>query len=93
MNIEKGNFFPSNFATLDHLYDKFEPDKRQEFWRNKKSQTVLACITCNRKRNNERMKVIGGTEGYKIRVKLGQERKKILSKQPRPQLFRGLQNI
>lgn len=84
---------PPNFATLDHLYTKWEPEKRYEaFKKEDSSRHVLACYKCNKKRNDDFMKKLSKSAA-KIRTSLGQERKKILSKQPRPQVFRNLESI
>ena len=84
---------PADLATLDHVYDKWQAEEREAAWRNgDDSRRVLACYRCNQRRNNDRMKEIPKS-AVRIRTALGQERKKLLSKQPRNQLFRGLENI
>lgn len=84
---------PANLATLDHVYDKWMPKEREEAWKNgDDKRRVLACYRCNQRRNNDRMKEIPKS-AVRIRTALGQERKKLASKQPRNQVFRGLENI
>src|SRR6266566_1043596 len=69
---------PANLATLDHVYDKWQPEERERAWRNNdEKRTVLACYRCNQRRNDERMKEIP-KDAVRIRSVLGQERKKLL---------------
>lgn len=87
---------PANFATLDHIYDRFEIEKRFEAWKNKdESRHVLACNGCNQKRNDVKMKELSITaKSYlQIRQKLAQERKKRNDRSPRATIFRGLDKL
>ena len=83
---------PANFATIDHLFDKWEGDKRREAWKQMRSQTVLACHSCNHRRNEERMKEIS-VSAQIVRNQLAVERKKLGSTQPRDQVFRNLETL
>lgn len=51
--VPKGGL-PDNFATIDHLYDRFDKEKRAEAWKKKVPQRVLACNKCNLQRGLER---------------------------------------
>lgn len=41
---------PLNMATLDHLYDRFHPERRKPN-RNSEQRWVIACWECNNKRS------------------------------------------
>jgi hypothetical protein len=73
---------PHNFATIEHLYDKYEPEKRREFHKKCQSQTVISCFRCNQKRGEERTKMIP-IEQRKVREKILQERKRLGLTTPR----------
>jgi hypothetical protein len=46
---------PHNFATIEHLYDKYSPERRIIARLNPaKPVTVLACHECNQDRGDER---------------------------------------
>ena len=84
-----GEGIPYNFATIDHLYDKWQPEKRKASMKSKTPVTVLACNRCNKKRNNERT---AGLPKWVLqtRNKLSIERQKLNNHEPRPKTFRGL---
>lgn len=85
---------PNDMATLDHIYTKLEWEKRMEAAKaGDQNRHVLACNRCNQKRNKKDFEKIGGTDSWKIRTKLGLERKITGDKRSRPQLFRGLENL
>ena len=84
---------PTNFATLDHIYDRWDWEIRlQKAKERDATRHVLACNACNRKRNNDRMKEIP-KDAHTIRQKLGKERKLLGDTRPRPQVFRGLNTL
>ena len=82
---------PFNFATIDHLYDKFDFDQRLAAAKNHdETRHVLACNACNKKRNKLRQDLMSKSF-QQIRSKLGQERKDLgLINISRPTYFRGL---
>ena len=43
----------NNAATIDHLRDKYNPEKRQEPNLNNETRRVLACFSCNVRRSAE----------------------------------------
>lgn len=46
---------PHNFATIDHLFDKYSPERySMSTLLNKREVTVLACHECNQNRGDER---------------------------------------
>ena len=87
----KETFLPSvlaDMATVDHVDDNWST-LEQRFSKSGETRKVLACNGCNKKRNNQRMKEIPKWMHQK-RTALGQERKKLGDKSPRPSLFRIL---
>lgn len=87
--IPRGEKLPHNFATIDHLIDRYDAEARHEAWKNKQPNTVLACYSCNHKRAKlatERQ----SKDALRIRDQLARERITLGSKLDRPQTFRGL---
>lgn len=84
---------PHDFATIDHIYTKLEFDKRLAAAKaNDPNRHVLACASCNSSRNHDQVRSYN-KNAWRIRQELGKQRAKLHSKQPRPQIFRGLENI
>lgn len=54
--LKKGEFFPDDMTTLEHLYDRFD-ERRYLVYPNYEDK-VIACWNCNRKRAVERMKTL-----------------------------------
>lgn len=87
---------PDDMATLDHIYDRFDTEKREESWRKKDpNRHVLACYRCNHDRNEKKMKFLAknAKEFLQIRQKLAEERKKRGDTTARPTVFRGLEKL
>jgi hypothetical protein len=49
---------PENFATVDHLYDRLTYPNRHQKVPAQEERTVLACRTCNQRRNREQQLVL-----------------------------------
>lgn len=87
--MPKGKAFPHNFATIDHLIDRYDPEGRHKAWKTHQNNTVLACYSCNVKRAKQRT-LEQSKSALQIRNKLGQERKTLGQTTPRDQVFRNL---
>ncbi|MFN8594310.1 MAG: hypothetical protein U0031_22885 [Thermomicrobiales bacterium] len=49
---------PANFATVDHLRDRLAFPDREQLTAGEGEQTVLACLACNLRRNEEAHRVL-----------------------------------
>lgn len=80
-NMPKGYFAPDNMATIEHLYDRLEIEKRYRDTNNR--YKVLACYKCNHLRGRMRMKSLP-KELLEKRKQLLLERKLNNDHTPRP---------
>lgn len=84
-NLKKGQFAPDDMATIEHLYDRFEPEKRYQVYSNYEDK-VLACFKCNTERSTNKHKSMTLKEKVE-RNRLGVLRKQQKSKLSRPIFF------
>lgn len=56
---------PGNFATIDHLYDRFDPRRYRAY--SDLEDLVLACNSCNLKRGKKRTEMISPEDREKRR--------------------------
>lgn len=56
-NLKKGERFPDDMATVEHLFDRFDMENRYKIYENDEDK-VLACYKCNSERARERTKKI-----------------------------------
>lgn len=64
--MKKGFKWPEDMATIDHLFSRWEPEKRYQAYL-KSEDKVLACFRCNSERarkENKKFKV----KNYKIKL-------------------------
>lgn len=50
---QAGGRLPENFATIDHLRSRLDPNRRARLARPQEERTVLACPACNNQRSKE----------------------------------------
>lgn len=81
-NIHKGEHYPDDMATIDHLYDRFDPVNRYRVYPNWENK-VLSCFRCNIDRAKERMKQLPKTF-LTLRQTILAKRRKLGSSVPRP---------
>lgn len=84
-NLNKGERYPDNMATIDHLYSRFNPEKRYQVYKDHEDK-VLACYACNTKRSEEEVKKLPKSYLKQIE-KLAHERKAKKDTTPRPLYF------
>ena len=90
--LPQGEKFPNNFATTDHLYDRYDFERRKQAVIKNEERHVLACYKCNEDRGKKSTKA-QSKDALRIREKLGQQRKKLGDRTPRSIIFRGLNEI
>lgn len=61
---KRGAFQPKNFATLDHLYSRLDPKRKEPAVRGQR-RWVLACYACNQARNNGEQSALPKEELWK----------------------------
>lgn len=84
--LKKGTTYPPDMATIEHLYDRLEPEKRYQIYPNNEDK-VLACLECNHARAKKRLRALGRKEQTR-RTLLGQERRVKGIKTPRLYYFK-----
>lgn len=52
-NLKRGQSYPHDMATLEHLFDRYDPIKRYRVYENDEDK-VLACYKCNYSRSQQR---------------------------------------
>lgn len=80
--IKKGTFYPDNMATVEHLFDRFEPEKRYKVYPNHEDK-VLACFKCNSARGKLKVKSLP-KDYLDMRQRKAEERKELGLNTPRP---------
>lgn len=83
--LRRGQHSPHDLATVDHLFDRLEPDKRYRNWESNINK-VLACYSCNHQRALFKERILG-KEFNKKRSELGRVR---IPTTPRPIYFKEL---
>lgn len=70
--LNKGEIYPSNMATIEHLYDRYDPRRYQMYENNE--DKVLCCYKCNHNRGIKRVDEL--KDLHTERSLLGQKREK-----------------
>lgn len=80
--VPKGQSLPNNFATIEHLIDRYDQKNRQKIKKGRGKNLVLACYKCNHDRGERRTKEMD-QDLLKIRNKILDQRKALGIKTPR----------
>lgn len=65
IEVQSGGRLPNNYATIEHLRDRFDPTRNEPNHQQDK-RIVLACNKCNNDRGREREKEMGV---YELRLR------------------------
>ena len=90
-SLKRGEQYPPDGATIDHLYDRFDTKNRYKVYKNYENK-VLACYKCNQDRAKKRVLSIP-KHIRQHRSDLGAQRSANKSTFPRPMLFPTIQVV